>query len=100
MDPYGSRDSSDPCLTRVSPLQVSVGSSSLSSTDVFLLLAPSGCWMWKGTNSTPKEVQGARDLARILQVVPTPVDEGEEEGVMEDRCQELLILQCINQCLF
>lgn len=57
--------------------------------------------MWKGTNSTPKEVQGAQDLARILQVVPTLVDEGEEEGVMEDRCQELLILQrnaLINVC--
>lgn len=69
-------------LTRVSP-QVSLGSSSLSSTDVFLLLAPSGCWMWRGKNSTSKEVQGAQDLARALQATPVLLDEGEEEGVME-----------------
>lgn len=37
------------------PPQVSVGSSSLSSMDVFLLLAPSGCWLWRGKSSTSME---------------------------------------------
>lgn len=61
-----------------------MGSSSLSSMDVFLLLDPSGCWMWKGKNSTSKEVQGAQDLARVLQVTPTMLEEGEEEGEAEN----------------
>lgn len=59
--------------------------------DVFLLLAPSGCWMWKGRSSTSKEVQGAQDLARVLGVDPTPLDEGEEEGVAEEGQVFLLI---------
>lgn len=67
-------------MTWVSP-QVPVGSSSLSSMDVFLLLAPSGCWTWRGTSSTSKEEQGARELARVLDVSPTLLDEGGEEGV-------------------
>lgn len=60
-----------------------MGSSSLSSMDVFLLLAPSGCWMWKGKSSTSKEVKGAEDLAQVLEVTPSLLDEGEEEGVVE-----------------
>ncbi|CAF89482.1 unnamed protein product, partial [Tetraodon nigroviridis] len=60
-------------------VEVSVGSSSLSSMDVFLLLAPSGCWMWKGKSSTSKEVKGAEDLAQVLEVTPSLLDEGEEE---------------------
>lgn len=63
-----------------------MGSSSLSSMDVFLLLDPSGCWVWKGKSSTSKEVQGAQDLARVLKVTPTTLEEGEEEGEAEDGC--------------
>lgn len=59
--------------------------------DVFLLLAPSGCWMWKGRSSTSKEAQGAQDLARVLGVDPTPLDEGEEEGEAEEGQVFLLI---------
>lgn len=70
-----------------------MGSSSLSSTDVFLLLAPYGCWMWMGIGSTSKEKQGGQDLARVLQVTPTLLDEGEEEGMVEDGCWAFTLTQ-------
>lgn len=57
-----------------------MSSFSLSSTDVFLLLAPSVCWLWKGRSSTSKEKQGAQNLAQMLEVTPTELEEGAEEG--------------------
>lgn len=57
-----------------------MSSSSLSSRDVFLLLAPSGCWLWSGRSSSSAEEQGAQHLAQLLQVTPTLLKEGEEEG--------------------
>lgn len=57
-----------------------MSSFSLSSTDVFLLLAPSVCWLWKGRSSTSKEKQGAQNLAQMLEVTPTELEEGVEEG--------------------
>ena len=57
-----------------------MSSSSLSSSDVFLLLSPSGCWLWRGTGSSSEEAQKAQHLAHLLQVTPTLLDEGEEDG--------------------
>lgn len=62
------------------PPQVDPSSSSLNSNDVFLLVSFSGSWMWKGRSSSSAEAQGAEYLAGLLQVTPTPLEEGEEEG--------------------
>lgn len=40
--------------------------------------------MWKGSRSNPDELKGAEQLAEILHVTPTLLDEGEEQGG-EDR---------------
>nr|XP_046242372.1 gelsolin-like [Scatophagus argus] len=75
-------------------VQVDPASSSLNSSDVFLLVSSSGCWMWGGRNSSPAEVQGAEHLAGLLQVTPVSLEEGEEEdefwdtlGGQEDYCR-------------
>lgn len=57
-----------------------VSSSYLNSNDVFLLVSSSGSWMWKGRSSSSAEVKGAEHLAKILQVTPAQLEEGEEEG--------------------
>lgn len=58
-----------------------MSSSSLNSSDVFLLLSSSGCWLWSGRSSTSAEAQGAQHLVQLLQVTPTLLEEGEEQGV-------------------
>lgn len=67
-------------LRLLCPPQVDPSSSCLNSSDVFLLVSSSGSWMWKGKSSSSAEAQGAEHLAGLLQVTPTPLDEGEEEG--------------------
>ncbi|XP_023814633.1 gelsolin isoform X2 [Oryzias latipes] len=61
-------------------VEVGPSSSSLNSSDVFLLVSNSGSWTWKGKNSSSAEAKGAKELAEILSVTPTPLEEGEEEG--------------------
>ncbi|KAM7390940.1 hypothetical protein PAMP_021668 [Pampus punctatissimus] len=65
-------------------VEVDPSSCSLNSCDVFLLVLPSGCWLWKGMCSSSAETQGAEYLAGLLQVTPTLVEEGEEEGAFWD----------------
>lgn len=62
------------------PPQVDACSSQLNSSDVFLLVSSSGSWMWKGTGSSSAEAKGAEYLAGMLQVSPTQLEEGKEEG--------------------
>eukprot|EP00064_Thunnus_orientalis_P021751 superscaffoldBa00006821_g21919 len=64
--------------------QVDPSSCSLNSCDVFLLVSPSGCWLWSGGSSSSAEAQGAERLAGLLQVTPTLLKEGEEEGAFWD----------------
>uniref|UniRef100_A0A3P8P9U6 Gelsolin n=1 Tax=Astatotilapia calliptera TaxID=8154 RepID=A0A3P8P9U6_ASTCA len=73
---------------------VEPSSSRLNSNDVFLLVLPSGSWMWKGSRSNPDELKGAEQLAEILHVTPTLLDEGEEQdgfwdtlGGQQDYCR-------------
>lgn len=40
--------------------------------------------MWKGSRSNSDELKGTEQLAEILHVIPTLLDEGEEQGE-EDR---------------
>uniref|UniRef100_A0A7N5ZSD1 Gelsolin n=1 Tax=Anabas testudineus TaxID=64144 RepID=A0A7N5ZSD1_ANATE len=61
-------------------VEVDLSSSSLNSNDVFLVVSPSGSWMWKGKSSSSAEVKGAEHLSGILQVTPTLLEEGKEEG--------------------
>ncbi|XP_059192331.1 gelsolin-like isoform X2 [Centropristis striata] len=61
-------------------VEVDPSSSSLNSSDVFVLVAPSGSWTWKGRSSSSAEFGGAEHLAGLLQVTPTLLEEGEEEG--------------------
>ncbi|XP_044051708.1 gelsolin-like isoform X2 [Siniperca chuatsi] len=75
-------------------VEVDPSSSSLNSSDVFLLVVSSGSWMWRGRGSSSAEAQGAEHLAGLLQVTPTPLEEGEEEdafwdalGGQEDYCR-------------
>uniref|UniRef100_A0A3B4V509 Gelsolin n=1 Tax=Seriola dumerili TaxID=41447 RepID=A0A3B4V509_SERDU len=75
-------------------VEVDPSSSSLNSSDVFLLVSSSGSWTWRGCRSSSVEVQGAEHLAGILQVTPAPLEEGEEEdafwdalGGQEDYCR-------------
>ncbi|XP_061585598.1 gelsolin-like [Cololabis saira] len=75
-------------------VEVDPASSSLNSSDVFLLASSSGSWTWKGRSSSSAELQGAEHLAGILQVTPTQLQEGEEEdafwaalGGKGDYCQ-------------
>uniref|UniRef100_A0A668T1R2 Gelsolin n=1 Tax=Oreochromis aureus TaxID=47969 RepID=A0A668T1R2_OREAU len=73
---------------------VEPSSSRLNSNDVFLLVSPSGSWMWKGSRSNSDELKGAEQLAEILHVIPTLLDEGEEQdgfwdtlGGQQDYCR-------------
>ncbi|XP_034008651.1 gelsolin-like isoform X2 [Trematomus bernacchii] len=59
-------------------VEVQPSSSQLNSSDVFLLVSPSGCWVWGGGRSTSAEEKGAEQLAGILQVTPDPLREGGE----------------------
>ncbi|XP_070759730.1 gelsolin-like [Enoplosus armatus] len=75
-------------------VEVDPSSSSLNSSDVFVLVSSSGSWMWRGRSSSSAEAQGAEHLAGLLQVTPTPLEEGEEEdafwdalGGKEDYCR-------------
>uniref|UniRef100_A0A671U234 Gelsolin n=1 Tax=Sparus aurata TaxID=8175 RepID=A0A671U234_SPAAU len=61
-------------------VEVDPSSSCLNSSDVFLLLSSSGCWMWSGRSSSSAEARGAEHLAELLQVTPTSLGEGQEEG--------------------
>lgn len=65
-------------------VEVDPSSSSLNSSDVFLLVSSSGCWMWRGRSSRSAEAQGAEHLAQLLQVIPTSLEEGEEEDAFWD----------------
>ncbi|XP_073322737.1 gelsolin-like [Pagrus major] len=65
-------------------VEVDPSSSSLNSSDVFLLLSSSGCWMWSGRSSSSAEAQGAEHLAELLQVTPTSLKEGQEEDAFWD----------------
>ncbi|KAM9360961.1 gelsolin-like [Symphorus nematophorus] len=65
-------------------VEVEPSSSSLNSSDVFLLLSSSGCWTWTGRSSSSAEAAGAQHLAGVLQVDPTPLEEGGEEGAFWD----------------
>ncbi|KAM4578551.1 gelsolin-like [Fundulus diaphanus] len=74
-------------------VEMDPSSSCLNSNDVFLLVSSSGSWTWKGRSSSSAEAKGAEHLAEILQVTPTPLEEGEEEdgfwdalGGKEDYC--------------
>ncbi|KAG7999726.1 Gelsolin [Nibea albiflora] len=66
------------------PVQVDPSSSSLNTSDVFLLLSPSGSWTWRGASSSPAEARGSEKLAEVLQVTPTSLEEGVEEGAFWD----------------
>ncbi|XP_035514264.1 gelsolin b [Morone saxatilis] len=75
-------------------VEVDPASSSLNSSDVFLLVSSSGSWMWRGRSSSSAEVRGAEHLAGLLQVTPTALEEGQEEdafwealGGQEDYCR-------------
>ncbi|XP_068559550.1 gelsolin-like isoform X2 [Cebidichthys violaceus] len=75
-------------------VEVDPSSSNLNSSDVFLLVSSSGSWMWRGSSSSSAEAQGAEHLAGLLQVTPTPLEEGEEQdafwdvlGGQEDYCR-------------
>ncbi|XP_070820100.1 gelsolin-like [Chaetodon trifascialis] len=75
-------------------VEVDPASSRLHSSDVFLLVSSSGCWMWRGRSSSSAEVRGAEHLAGLLQVTPTLLEEGGEEdafwdalGGQEDYCR-------------
>ncbi|KAK1876179.1 Gelsolin, partial [Dissostichus eleginoides] len=59
-------------------VEVQPSSSQLNSSDVFLLVSPSGCWVWGGGRSTSAEEKGAEQLAGILQVTTDPLREGGE----------------------
>lgn len=65
-------------------VEVEPASCSLSSRDVFVLVSSSGSWIWKGGSSSSAEVQGAERLAGLLQVTPTSLEEGDEEGAFWD----------------
>ncbi|XP_047447661.1 gelsolin-like isoform X2 [Mugil cephalus] len=75
-------------------VEVTPSSSSLNSSDVFVLVSPSGSWMWTGSSSSAVELKGAGHLASVLQVSPVSLKEGEEDdafwdalGGKEDYCQ-------------
>uniref|UniRef100_A0A3B5M6X5 Gelsolin n=1 Tax=Xiphophorus couchianus TaxID=32473 RepID=A0A3B5M6X5_9TELE len=59
-------------------VEVGPSSSRLNSNDAFLLTAAGGAWLWKGRGSSAAEAKGAEHLARVLQVNPAPLEEGEE----------------------
>ncbi|XP_034548396.1 gelsolin-like isoform X2 [Notolabrus celidotus] len=61
-------------------VEVEASASNLNSSDVFLLVSPSGSWMWKGRSSSGAEVKGAEHLVGMLNVTPTQLQEGREEG--------------------
>ncbi|XP_068594523.1 gelsolin-like [Brachionichthys hirsutus] len=65
-------------------VEMNPASSNLNSGDAFLLASPAGCWTWKGKNSTSAEVRGAEDLAELLKVEPTVLEEGAEEAAFWD----------------
>uniref|UniRef100_A0A671U2D8 Gelsolin n=1 Tax=Sparus aurata TaxID=8175 RepID=A0A671U2D8_SPAAU len=65
-------------------VEVDPSSSCLNSSDVFLLLSSSGCWMWSGRSSSSAEARGAEHLAELLQVTPTSLGEGQEEDAFWD----------------
>ncbi|XP_074495806.1 gelsolin-like isoform X1 [Sebastes fasciatus] len=65
-------------------VEVDPSSSSLNSSDVFLLVSGSTSWMWRGGSSSSAEVQGAEHLAELLQVTPTQLKEGGEEDALWD----------------
>ncbi|XP_024120275.1 gelsolin isoform X2 [Oryzias melastigma] len=65
-------------------VEVDPSSSSLNSNDVFLLATQSESFLWKGRNSSSAEAKGAEQLAEILSVTPTPLEEGEEGGAFWD----------------
>ncbi|TMS01608.1 Gelsolin [Larimichthys crocea] len=65
-------------------VEVDPSSSSLNTSDVFLLVSPSGSWTWRGASSSPAEAPGAERLAEVLQVTPTMLEEGVEEGAFWD----------------
>ncbi|XP_074526955.1 gelsolin-like [Halichoeres trimaculatus] len=65
-------------------VEMDVCASHLNSNDVFLLISPSGSWMWKGRSSSCAEEKGAEELAEILQVSPAQLQEGEEEDAFWD----------------
>ncbi|XP_054467256.1 gelsolin-like [Anoplopoma fimbria] len=65
-------------------VELDPSSSRLNSSDVFLLVSSSGSWMWRGRGSSSAEIHGAEHLAGLLQVTPTPLEEGEEEGAFWD----------------
>ncbi|RVE68790.1 hypothetical protein OJAV_G00094950 [Oryzias javanicus] len=65
-------------------VEVDPSSSSLNSNDVFLLVTKPESFSWKGKNSSSAEAKGAEELAEILGVTPTPLEEGEEGGAFWD----------------
>ncbi|XP_029283295.1 gelsolin-like [Cottoperca gobio] len=65
-------------------VEVEPSSSSLNSSDVFLLVSSSTSWMWRGGSSSSAEAKGAVHLARLLQVTPTSLAEGEVEDAFWD----------------
>ncbi|KAM7018461.1 gelsolin-like [Tautogolabrus adspersus] len=65
-------------------VEVEPSASCLNSSDVFLLVSSSGCWMWTGRSSSCVEAQGAEKLAGLLQVTPNQLKEGDEEDAFWD----------------
>uniref|UniRef100_A0A672YR79 Gelsolin n=1 Tax=Sphaeramia orbicularis TaxID=375764 RepID=A0A672YR79_9TELE len=65
-------------------VEVAPSSSSLNSSDAFILVSGSGSWMWKGRNSSSAEAKGADHLAAILRVTAAQLDEGNEEDAFWD----------------
>ncbi|KAL7391201.1 hypothetical protein ABVT39_005954 [Epinephelus coioides] len=65
-------------------VEVEPSSPSLNSSDVFLLVSSGGSWLWRGGSSSSAEAKGAEHLAGLLQVTPTQLEEGEEEGAFWD----------------
>ncbi|XP_060747345.1 gelsolin a isoform X2 [Tachysurus vachellii] len=61
-------------------VEVEAVSSNLNSNDVFVLVTPSGSFMWVGVGASDTEKQGARELCGILGVTTSEIAEGGESG--------------------
>ncbi|KAG7269008.1 hypothetical protein CRUP_033500 [Coryphaenoides rupestris] len=59
-------------------VEVEAASSSLNSSDTFLLLTPGDGWVWQGQGSVPEETEGANQVAALLGSSASVVSEGDE----------------------
>ncbi|TSK72131.1 Gelsolin [Bagarius yarrelli] len=61
-------------------VEVDADSSNLNSNDVFVLVTPSGCFMWVGIGASDTEKLGAKELCSILGVNTSEIAEGGESS--------------------